>query len=647
MINMNLFKKYGIEKDTMLNAALNYAEHGLAVFPLEAQGKKPITKHGLKDASTDPDKIREMFAAHPYSNIGMACGSQSGGIIVVDIDVDEEKDKNGNDSLKEWEHEHGALPDTAMTLTGRGGNHYLYRSAGDTKSRIACKEGIDIRADGGYIVLPPSIHPNGAQYAWEYELTDFGIVNANQSVIDLMNEGVEPGKEFKVPDKIEPGSRNDIIYKLACSMQARGNGDKAILAAAKAENLERCDPPLDDEEVEKTVSSALRKPKGTAPYKEENAKPKMQIRKLKKASALLEKDIPEPEVFVGVGSDLPLLVEGTCILSAKPKLGKSWLALKLCLAVAAGEDFLGYKVRKCSTLYLDLETSEAIQKKRVTNMLGGEPCPDNFYLESDTNTIENGFVEQIESYLKDDPDIGIVVIDVFQLIRSGSKSFKETEYEHAYRDITPLNELAQKHHISIVLVCHDRKAVDPDDPFSNILGSTGLQGAASQMMVMFKKNKDDPIHISVKGKTIDGLIDMNVKLENYKWSVIDYKDEVDQEAIRLDSEYKESSIRTGVLEILNRQTIWRGRCGQLIQDAAVCMVPIQESTKNVGGFLHRHVGRFLGQDDILVRIIQNGGGSCIYEISKSTVDTVDGNEGSTVDGFYKSDDFNVPEVWNT
>ena len=647
MINMNLFKKYGIEKDTMLNAALNYAEHGLAVFPLEAQGKKPITKHGLKDASTDPDKIREMFAAHPYSNIGMACGSQSGGIIVVDIDVDEEKDKNGNDSLKEWEHEHGALPDTAMTLTGRGGNHYLYRSAGDTKSRIACKEGIDIRADGGYIVLPPSIHPNGAQYAWEYELTDFGIMEANQSVIDLMNEGVEPGKEFKVPDKIEPGSRNDIIYKLACSMQARGNGDKAILAAAKAENLERCDPPLDDEEVEKTVSSALRKPKGTAPYKEEKAKPKMQIRKLKKASALLKKDIPEPEVFVGVGSDLPLLVEGTCILSAKPKLGKSWLALKLCLAVAAGEDFLGYKVRKCSTLYLDLETSEAIQKKRVMNMLGGEPCPENFYLETDTNTIENGFVEQIEAYLKDDPDIGIVVIDVFQMIRSGSKSFKETEYEHAYRDITPLNELAQKHHISIVLVCHDRKSVDPDDPFSNILGSTGLQGAASQMMVMFKKNKDDPIHISVKGKTIDGLIDMNVKLENYKWSVIDYKDEVDQESIRLDNEYKESSIRTGVLEILNRQTIWRGRCGQLIQDAAVCMVPIQEPAKNVGGFLHRHVGRFLGQDDILVRIIQNGNGSCIYEISRSTVDTVDENEGLTVDGFYKSDDFNVPEEWNT
>jgi hypothetical protein len=79
-----------------------------------------------------------------------------------------------------------------------------------------------------------------------------------------------------------------------------------------------------------------------------------------------------------------------------------------------------------------------------------------------------------------------VVIDVFQIIRSPSKNVKETEYEHAYRDITPLNELAQRHHISIILVCHDRKAVDPDDPFSNILGSTGLQGAATQMMVMFR-----------------------------------------------------------------------------------------------------------------------------------------------------------------
>ena len=89
------------------------------------------------------------------------------------------------------------------------------------------------------------------------------------------------------------------------------------------------------------------------------------MRKLKTAEALMLKDIPEPKVYVGVGDELPILVEGTCILSAKPKLGKSWLALALCLAVANGEDFLGYKTKKCSSLYLDLETSEALQQKRL------------------------------------------------------------------------------------------------------------------------------------------------------------------------------------------------------------------------------------------------------------------------------------------
>ena len=128
-------------------------------------------------------------------------------------------------------------------------------------------------------------------------------------------------------------------------------------------------------------------------------KPK-KIRKLKTAEDLMAKDIPDPKVFVGVGSELPLLVEGTCILSAKPKLGKSWFALSMCLAVAKGEDFLGYKTEKSSTLYLDLETSESIQKKRLLKALQGQNVPKNFYLETETEAIGDGFIEQIEAYMK-------------------------------------------------------------------------------------------------------------------------------------------------------------------------------------------------------------------------------------------------------
>ena len=373
-------------------------------------------------------------------------------------------------------------------------------------------------------------------------------------------------------------------------------------------------------------------------------KPK-EFRKLKTAEALLQKEIPDPVVYIGVGDELPLLVEGTCILSAKPKLGKSWLALAMCLAVSTGKDFLGYKTRKCSTLYLDLETSEAIQKRRVSKALNGEMVPQNFYLETETDPVDKGFVPQIENYLEQDPDIGLVVVDVFQIIRSPAKGIKETEYEHAYRDITPLNELAQRRHISIVLVCHDRKAVDVDDPFANILGSTGLQGAATQMIVMFRAKKTDPIHISVKGKTIDGLPELNVKLENAIWSVVENTDSAAREREELLDEYRGSVIRKAVVTLVKKYTQWEGRCSKLIGDALAEDIAIEDSAKTIGGFLHKHQVRFKTEDGLDLRIINNGSGAKTYRICKSTVDTVDGFHDVPLMKYENPDEIRVPREW--
>lgn len=402
----------------------------------------------------------------------------------------------------------------------------------------------------------------------------------------------------------------------------------------------------DDARIEAGYQQHKKLKDDTVP-EEKPKKEKVQIRKLKKANALLEKSIPDPKVLIGIDNELPLLVEGTCILSAKPKLGKSWLALALCLAVTRGEDFLGYKTRKCSALYLDLETSESIQKKRVLKMLNGKECPTNFYLETETNTLERGFIEQIEAYLAEDPEIGVVVVDVFQIIRSQAKNFKESEYDHAYRDITPLNALAQKHHISIVLVCHDRKAVDPDDPFSNILGSTGLQGAASQMIVMFRKRKEDPIHVSVKGKTIDGLLDMDVRLENAEWSIVEGFNSADRDRAESMSEFMDSPVRAAVVEIANNNKSWKGRCSSLIKDAIEYDIAIEDSAKYVGGFLHRHIGHFLKHDGIKIRIIDNGTGPKIYDICKTTIDTIDENDFIPLMDYRNAYEIRPIEEWDT
>lgn len=352
-------------------------------------------------------------------------------------------------------------------------------------------------------------------------------------------------------------------------------------------------------------------------YKEAIDKPQKGKRKLKKAASLLEKELEEPTVYVGIGEEVPLLVEGTCILSAKPKLGKSWLVLAMCLAISKGEDFLGYKTKKCSTLYLDLETSEQLQQKRIKKALRGTKIPDNFYIDTETDSLDNGFCEQIESYIEQDPEIGVVIIDVFQIIRSSAKNSKENEYEHAYRDITPLNELAKKHHLSIILVCHDRKMVDMDDPFANILGSTGLQGAVAQMMVMFKPRKDLPIHLAVKGKTIDGLVDLNIALDSGRWSLIDGS----VGTSFADYSYLHSEIRKAVIEIA-KDGEWKGKCKDLKDDARRKAIFIKEGEKGIGNFLNNNIDSF-GEEGIEIHRIKNGNAGYIYRILYSPLITID------------------------
>lgn len=345
--------------------------------------------------------------------------------------------------------------------------------------------------------------------------------------------------------------------------------------------------------------------------------PQRTFRKLKSAADLLKKELPKTRTFWGIGDRAPLLREGTCILSAKPKLGKSWLAMCLCLAAANGADFLGRKMEQCSALYLDLESSEELQQERLMDVLAANPDLDlsHFYLETVTDKLDMGFVEQIENYMEQDSDIGIVVIDVFQKIKTAARSYKELEYDHAYRDFEPLNNLANKYHLSIILVFHNRKAVDDEDPFSDVMGSNGNLGAATQLMVMYQK-KNGPIHIAINGRTIKGRQDLDVTFKDGAWSLVDAGSSMDREKEQLLKDYTDSPIRTAVLKISDEYVSWKGKCSSIINEAAQLGVGITDTPKALGGFLHKHQGRFLEQDGIRLQFISNGTGSKFYKIEK-------------------------------
>ena len=155
--NNNTEAENEITENTMLKSALAYAAQGIAVFPCTSKNgaKKPLTKSGFKNASTDPGVITEWWTKTPDALIGAPTG-ETAKFFVLDIDC---KNKvNGFISLDNLVVEHGPLPATRTVSTPSGGEHVYFKHPGSKVKTNAgiLAPGVDVRGDGGYIILPPS-----------------------------------------------------------------------------------------------------------------------------------------------------------------------------------------------------------------------------------------------------------------------------------------------------------------------------------------------------------------------------------------------------------------------------------------------------------------------------------------------------------
>ena len=139
---------------TLLGAALAYVRRGVPVFPCEPGGKRPLTHSGFWDATTQERRIRAWWGRWPTANLGVPTGSRSG-LLVLDVDPRD----GGTGSLALLERDGGPLPETARARTGGGGMHLFFRyPAGETVRNSAgvLGAGLDVRGEGGYVVVPPS-----------------------------------------------------------------------------------------------------------------------------------------------------------------------------------------------------------------------------------------------------------------------------------------------------------------------------------------------------------------------------------------------------------------------------------------------------------------------------------------------------------
>jgi hypothetical protein len=262
---------------SFLDAALSYAARGWRVFPCHAPtpaggcscrqdcgriGKHPRTQNGLKDASMDHATIRQWWRQWPQANIAIATGAVSRLIV-----LDEDSYKGGDQSRIELERSYGLLPETIQQLTGGGGIQHLFAHPGmRVKNGVETfGVGLDIRGDGGYIIVPPSLHASGKQYAWEvaHHPDDVALAPMPTWLLALCQEATR--REAPSAGELIPhGRRNQTLFQLGCGFRARGCTEAVILAALREMNATQCQPPLDDAEVATITASCAKYEAGPA-----------------------------------------------------------------------------------------------------------------------------------------------------------------------------------------------------------------------------------------------------------------------------------------------------------------------------------------------------------------------------------------------
>jgi hypothetical protein len=213
---------------TELDAALDYAAHGMPVFPCNPLDKKPLTPSGFKDASKDETQIRAWWGKWPNAMIGAPTGPASG-MWAIDLDLNPAKKIDGKATLDQLVAQHGAIPSTLMTITPRGGRHLIFSWDNNVEIRNSAGKigpGIDVRGNGGYICLPPSRNADGGTYRWAdppdcaaqaAPAPDWLVALARAKKASAYARAALD-RECKMVASAQPGTRNNVLNTAAFNL---------------------------------------------------------------------------------------------------------------------------------------------------------------------------------------------------------------------------------------------------------------------------------------------------------------------------------------------------------------------------------------------------------------------------------------------
>jgi hypothetical protein len=446
-----------------IEAALEYAGRSWRVFPV--RGKKPATERGFKDATTSPDRIRSMWLPLDVNGVAIRTGTPSG-VVVIDIDA-----PAGEESLELLERQHAPLPTTVTARTGGGGRHLYFRHPGDGIRCSVAKigKGIDVRADGGYVVAPPSLHPSGDRYEWVegQSPTEVDLAPVPGWLLDLLTGTSAASAGSADEGAIREGTRNSTLMRHAGAMRRTGLDPQEIEAALQVVNRQRCAPPLDTEEVAKIACSAGRYP----PAEEQEAGGLLTALSAREICALPEP--PESAELLG-----PLVVRGArTVLAAHTGEGKTTLALQMAKAAVTNSSFLEWEGSGTRALVIDAEQGLRTIKRqlRQAGLQGSDQVdyvrePDGLALDENL-----GQVAQLE-WVLEKGNYDLVVCDPLYKLHRGDSN----EERPAVDLMRQLDRLRSRFGFALLICAHLRKSPQIGTKFTihEIFGSSAyVRGA--------------------------------------------------------------------------------------------------------------------------------------------------------------------------
>jgi KaiC/GvpD/RAD55 family RecA-like ATPase len=250
-----------LARSPLHTGALELAQRGWYVFPLEPGGKRPLAtlvRHGKDDATLDETVINNWWFQYPNANIGIAC--EPSGLVVLDVDVNDYVDAQGiKQTKKGWESLAEIKKDLAETLiaqTAGGGVHIYYRvDDGERLQKINFRPGLDLIGKG-YVVAPPSRSADGRPYAW-IQIAEVATIPPMLRHYATLEKEVIQRKDLEERAPIGHGGRNNALYRLGAALRDTGIGRDALANAMHCENQQRCQPPLGDSELKAVIDSVM------------------------------------------------------------------------------------------------------------------------------------------------------------------------------------------------------------------------------------------------------------------------------------------------------------------------------------------------------------------------------------------------------